>query len=325
MHKDPTVSIDPEIRHFLDELRAGWAAHPPFSSMSYPEQRRVADLVRARWNEGGPAMARTTERVLDAGAGELRVRMHLPEGVAEPAPTLVYLHGGGFTLFSIDSHDRLMREYAAQAGVAVLGVDYPLAPEHKYPVAIDRIEALLLWIKDHGSELGIDPARIALGGDSAGANMSFGIVQRLLKCGERDLVRAILANYGGYGREISDEAEERFGGEAAIMSRAEAYEYYGNYLNGDAEIDDPHVYALKGDLTGFPPVLLVTPECDILTEQGLAMAAHLEACGVDVESRIYPGAIHSFLEAMSVSAVARQAVADGSAFVRARIGEGAAR
>jgi acetyl esterase len=314
------MNLDPEVRHFLDELRAGWAAHPPFASLSYPEQRRVADAVRARWNEGGPEMVRTVERKLDPGAGLLRIRLHVPEGVSTPAPTLVYLHGGGFTLFSIDSHDRLMREYAQAAGVAVLGVDYPLAPEHKYPIALDRVEALLLWLKANGVELGIDATRLALGGDSAGANMSFGIVQRLLARGERDLVRAILANYGGYDSEISDEAEERFGGPDAIMSRAEAYEYYANYLNGDDQIDDPHVYALKGDLTGFPPVFLVTPACDILTEHGIAMDAHLRSFGVDTRSKVYPGAIHGFLEAMSVSAVAREALADGAAFVCEQIG-----
>ena len=83
-------------------------------------------------------MARTVERVFDPGAGPLRIRVYLPEGARETAPALVYLHGGGFTLFSIDTHDRLMREYAAAGGFAVVGVDSPLSPEHKYPVALDR-------------------------------------------------------------------------------------------------------------------------------------------------------------------------------------------
>jgi len=104
------------------------------------------------------------------------------------------------------------------------------------------------------------------------------------------------------------------------MSRAEAYEYYANYLNGDAEAEDPQVYALKADVAGFPSVFLVTAERDILAEQGMAMDAHLRAAGVDVRHRIYPGAIHSFIEAMSVSAVAREAVADGAAFVAERLG-----
>lgn len=315
------MSIDPEIDRFLQEMRAGWAQHPPFDSLSFPERRAVAEAVRARWNVGGPVMAQTLERRFDPGAGELRIRVHRPAGASEPAPALVYLHGGGFTLFSIDTHDRLMREYADQAGVAVIGVDYPLSPEHKYPVALDRIEALMLWLKDHGSELGIDPARIALGGDSAGANMSFGIVQRLRARGAGGLVRAILSNYGGYDSSISDDAEARFGGEASIMSRSEAEEYYANYLNGDAEAGDPHVYPILADLAGFPPVFLVIAEADILAEQGVAMDRRLREAGVDVQTRIYPGAIHSFLEAMSVAAVARAAIADGAAFVKARLQE----
>ena len=314
------MSTDPEIRFFLDELRSGWAQHPPFDTLTFPERRRVAEQVRASWNEGGPEMARTIERSFDPGAGELRIRVHRPAGVAEPAPALVYLHGGGFTLFSIDSHDRLMREYAEQGRFAVIGVDYPLAPEHKYPVALDRIEALLLWIQSHGAELGVDPSRIALGGDSAGANMSFGLVQRLHARGERTLVRAVLANYGGYDSTISDDAEARFGGDASIMSRSEAEEYYANYLNGQDEADDPHVYPIRADLKGFPPVFLVIAECDILAEQGIAMDARLREAGVETLSQVYPGAIHSFLEAMSVSAVARAAIADGASFVRDKLG-----
>src|SRR5690606_8787918 len=153
-----------------------------------------------------------SERVFDPGAGELRIRVYRPEGAEASAPALVYLHGGGFTLFSIDTHDRLMREYAAAGGFVVIGVDYPLAPEHKYPVALDRIEAFMLWLKDHGGELGVDPARIAMGGDSAGANLSFTTTLRLRERGDMGLVRAILSNYGGFSAHLSDEAEARFGG-----------------------------------------------------------------------------------------------------------------
>jgi len=313
------LSIDPELGFFLKELRAGWSKYPPFDRLTFPERRRVAESVRARWNVGGPQMARTIERRFDPGAGELRIRVHLPVESTEPMPALVYLHGGGFTLFSIDSHDRLMREYAQQGCFAVIGVDYPLAPEHKYPVALDRIEQFLLWIKGHGVELGVDPARIALGGDSAGANMSFATGLRLRARGEARLLRAILSNYGGYDSSISDMAESRFGGDTSIMSRSEAEEYYGNYCNGQNEADDPHVYPIRADLSGFPPVFLVIAECDILAEQGIAMASRLREAGVETHSRTYPGAIHSFLEAMSVSGVARAAIADGASFVRDKL------
>ena len=301
-------------------MRAGWAEHPPLAAMSFPEQRAVAETVRSRWSSGGAEMARTVERIFDPGAGDLRVRLYLPKGAEQPAPTLIYLHGGGFTLFSIDTHDRLMREYADRGGFAVLGIDYPLSPEARYPVALDRIEALMLWLKRHGGTLGIDPARMAMGGDSAGANLSFATTLRLRERGEAGLVRAILSNYGFFTTEVSDEAEARFGGPGSIMDRAEAQQYYANYLNHPGEAADPFACPIHAKLTGFPPVFLVIPECDLVAEHSTAMEVRLRAAGVEARSKIYRGATHSFLEAMSISALACEAIDDGAAFVREQLG-----
>ncbi|MBN8843140.1 MAG: alpha/beta hydrolase [Sphingomonadales bacterium] len=313
--------IDPEIRLFLNEMKARWAQHPPFETLDFPQQRAVSEKVRERWAEGGPVMAETIEREFDAGAGALRLRIHRPAGVEAPAPALVYLHGGGFTLFSIDTHDRLMREYAAAGGFIVIGVDYPLSPEHKYPVALDRIEALMLWLGAHGDQWGVDPEWLAIGGDSAGANLSFATALRLRARGEGGRVRAILSNYGYFTPDVSDEAEAQFGGPGSIMDRAEAQNYYANYFSDwDREKDDPLACPILADLGALPPVLLVIPECDLLTEQSIAMAARLEEAGVDVTATTYPGATHSFLEAMSVAQVARDAIADGAAFVRRSLG-----
>ena len=314
------IELDPEIRRFLDEMRAGWADHPPFETMSFPDQRTTAEQVRARWSRGGPEMARTIERTFDPGAGDLRIRVYVPKGAAEPAPALVYLHGGGFTLFSIDTHDRVMREYAERGGFAVIGVDYPLSPEAKYPVALDRIEALMLWLKAHGGELGIDPARMAMGGDSAGANLSFATTLRLRERGELPLVHAILSNYGYFSTRISDEAEAQFGGPGSIMDRIEALQYFANYLSHSGEADDPFACPLHADLADFPPVFLVVPECDVLAEQSIAMEARLNAAGAAAHSKIYRGATHSFLEAMSVSALAREGLQDGASFIRNYLG-----
>ena len=314
------VTIDPEIGFFLAEMKKGWAQHPPFDTLDFPGQRAVSEQVRARWTQDGPVMAGTRELVFDPGAGVLRVRIYRPAGADTPAPALVYLHGGGFTLFSIDTHDRLMREYADAAGLVVIGVDYPLSPEHKYPVALDRIEALMLWLKAQGGTWGVDPARIAIGGDSAGANLSFAAALRLRARGELGMVRAILSNYGYFSAEVSDEAEARFGGPGSIMDRAEALSYYANYLGDwDAGVRDPMACPLLADMSGMPPVFLVIPECDILAEQSLAMATWLRGAGVDTRVTIYPGATHSFLEAMSVAEVARRAIRDSAGFLRSHL------
>lgn len=312
--------LDPEIEAFLEGMRQGWAAHPPFASLSFPEQRAVAEQVRAQWVAGGPEMARTIDRTFDPGAGELRIRVHIPAGAADPSPALIYIHGGGFTLFSIDTHDRVMREYADRGGFAVIGVDYPLSPEARYPEALNRIEGLLNWLADRGGELGIDPARMALGGDSAGANLSFATALRLRARGRIGQVRAILSNYGYFIAEVSDEAEARFGGPGSIMDRAEALQYFTNYFDRHEDAADPQACPLLADLTDFPPVLLVVPECDILAEQSFAMEARLRAAGVAADSIVYSGATHSFLEAMSVAGVARRGLEDGARFIAAHLG-----
>ena len=312
--------LDPDLRQFVLQMREDWKAWPPLETMSFPDQRIAAERVRERWSRGGPDMAVTEDFTFDFGAGDLGIRIHRPVSTDALLPAMVYIHGGGFTLFSNNTHDRLMRDYAAQAQVTVIGVDYPLAPETKYPVALDRIEALMLWLAAHAERWKIDPDRIMLGGDSAGGNLSFATFMRLRDQGAAGIVKAILSNYGGFSSSISDEAEARFGGPGSIMDRAEARQYWKNYLRSEADETDPQACPIHADLTGFPPVLLVVPELDIVAEHSLAMNERLKAAGVPVECKVYPGAIHSFLEAMSISSLARQAIADGAAFIREAVG-----
>ena len=308
--------MDPEIHRFVQTMQADWQRFPSFASMTLSEQRAAAETVRARWRSGGPRMADTRELTFDPGGGELKVRIYRPDADDRAAPALVYLHGGGFTLFSIDTHDRLMREYAAAGRFAVIGVDYPLSPEFKYPVALDRLEALLLWIKVNGRRWGIDPERVAIGGDSAGGNLAFAVSLRLRDRDELRLINAILSNYGGFSPTISDQSESRFGGPGSIMDRAEAEQYWRNYLRTPDDVSDPYACPLLADLHSFPPAMLIVPELDLVAEHSLEMQRRLEAAGVSVECNVYPGAVHSFLEAMAISFLARQAIADGAGFVR---------
>ena len=132
--------LDPEIRAFVAEMKAGFSQYPPFSHLTFAGARAVAEAVRLPWRQGGPVMASTDERRIGTDAGEVRVRIHRPDRgrTAGIAPALVYLHGGGWTLFSLDTHDRVMREYAQRAGVIVVGVDYALSPEAKFPKALEQ-------------------------------------------------------------------------------------------------------------------------------------------------------------------------------------------
>jgi acetyl esterase len=313
--------IDPEIAIFVDQVSAAWAQHPPFTSLPIEEARRVAEQVRAPWRAEGPQMARTSDHGIPTSTGPLHARLYNP-GLSLPAPALIYLHGGGFILFSIDTHDRLMREYAAAGRFLVLGVDYPLSPEARYPAALDQIVELVEWLHSGGgATLGIDPHRLAIGGDSAGGNLSVATALRLRDRGKANALRGLLLNYGAFGTDCSDEAEARFGGPGAVLQRAEMNHYYEAYL-GEEGIAEPEPYAapLLAELSGLPPAFLAIPQCDLLAEQSFEMAARMKEAGVDVTSVVYPGATHSFLEAMSVARVARRAIADGANWVKAVLG-----
>lgn len=307
--------IDPEILLFAQRVSKAWAKHPPFMSLPIEEARRVAEQVRAPWRADGPKMARTTDYEVPTSSGPLRVRLYDP-GTEAPAPALIYLHGGGFMLFSIDTHDRLMREYAFAGKFLVLGVDYPLSPEARYPQALDQIVELVDWLFKNGAEtLGIDASRLAIGGDSAGGNLSVATALRLRDSGTPDRLKGLLLNYGAFATECSDEAEARFGGPDAVLQRSEMNHYYQSYLGIDGVARaDSYAAPLLADLEGLPPAFLAIPECDILAEQSYAMEKRMREAKVDVSSVIYRGATHSFLEAMSIAQVARQAIEDGASW-----------
>lgn len=304
--------LDPGIRSFIETMRADWAAFPPAETLSLPELRAAAEQVRARWTAGGPTMADTVERTIATDAGGVRIRVYRPQGAGAMAPALLYIHGGGFVLFSLDTHDRLMREYAAAAGVVVVGIDYPLSPEARFPVALDRIGAAARWIAAHGATIGVDPRRLAIGGDSAGANLAIATAVDLRGSVAFD---AILSNYGFFSTVVSDDAEARLGGADALLHRDELLGYARNYLTHAAQAADPRAFPLSADLAGLPPTLLLIPGLDVLAEQSVAMARRMRAAGVAAETVIYPGATHSFLEAMSIADLARRGIADGAAFL----------
>jgi acetyl esterase len=307
--------LEPEIRRFVQKTSEDYRRFGGEGPLSPAQARQVAERVREPWRQGGPEMAATREHLVPSRHGSVRVRVYAP--VAEPdGSALVYIHGGGWAIFSLDTHDRLMREYAARAGVIVVGVDYALSPEAKFPVAHEQCVDVLLWLADHGRELGIDPHRIAVGGDSAGGNLAVGAALALRDANRAGLVKALLLNYASFGGDFSEEYHVRYGGPGYMLSSDEVGGFINNYLDRPEDRSDRRVRIVDADLTGLPATFMAVPECDLLSCQSLEMAPRFRAAGVPLRAEIYAGATHSFLEAMSISPIANRALDDEAAWLR---------
>ena len=307
--------LDPDIRRFIRTIALAGTQHSGSDSAPYPQRRRWAEEAREPWRQGGPAMLETREYSVPTRHGPVRARIHRPDSGILPG--LVYLHGGGWTLFSIDTHDRVMREYAARAGCCVIGIDYALSPEQKFPVPLEQTVDVVNWLAEQGPALGIDAQRLAIGGDSAGANLS---VAACLLRRDQDAVpplQAMLLNYGAFVSQCSADACRRYGGPEYMLGCEEMGEYWRNYMRTDADAEDPLVCPLLASLDGLPPAFLAIAECDVLAEQNVEMALRLRDAGVPTHSVVYAGASHSFIEAMSIAAVSNQALADASAWLEA--------
>ena len=306
--------LDPDVRRFILRLAAENARHPGFDSATVSQLRRWTAEARAPWRQGGPAMLATQEFAVPTRHGAVRVRIHRPS--AGILPGLIYLHGGGWTLFSIDTHDRVMREYAARADCCVVGIDYALSPEQKFPVPLEQVVDVVDWLAGYGHELKIDPARLAIGGDSAGANLSIAACLVRRDRASNPPLRAMLFNYGAFAAKSSADACRRYGGPEYMLGCEEMSQYWRNYMRSDADGEDPLVCPLLASLAGLPPAFLAIAECDILAEQNIAMTQRLREYNVPAESIVYPGASHSFIEAMSIAAVSNDALSDASEWLK---------
>ncbi|QPM91988.1 alpha/beta hydrolase [Pseudooceanicola algae] len=311
---DPLATLDPDIATFVRQMTQDAAAHPRRDRVPVTQAREIAEGVRKRWTAGGPAMAEISDHVVPTRHGDLPMRLYRPNDRAT-GPALVYLPGGGWTLFSIDTHDRLMREYAARTGMVVLGLDYSRAPEAKFPQAIEEIRDATLWLGTAGAALGINPDALLIGGDSAGANLAVAVSLHLRDEGQ-DAYRGMVLNYGVFDPNSLRASGLRFGAGDLPLSSHLMQWFTWQYIRSDADLTDPRLRVLSADLSHLPPAMMVVADHDILLDENLDMARALKAAGVSVELKVYQGTVHSFLEAMSIAPVAVRALDDTARWIK---------
>lgn len=302
--------LDPDIAAFRDALVAGYASYPELADADWPRRRAIAGAVRARWSEGGPRMAQRRDFTVPTRHGPVALRLLRPEGAAAEGPALLYIHGGGFVTFSLDTHDRLMREYAQRAGVTVIGIDYALSPEVRWPTALHQIV---------DAAAALDVSRLALGGDSAGANLALAAAMAIRDGGGAHIA-ALLLNYGFFGADFDTPSQARFGGPDELLTTQELDGFLHDYLDGTQGWNDPLALPALGTFHALPPSFHAVAQCDPLADAALDMARRMRAAGNAAEAKLYPGACHSFLEAVSISPLADAALDDAAAWLRGVLG-----
>ena len=286
------MPLDPRAKRFLDTLAASGAA----STLALTVEQRRHSLAQLLSFAGPlPTVGGVEERTFPRPAASLRVRIYAPAGVGahEVLPGLVYFHGGGLVAGSLETHDGICRALAAASRCRLLSVDYRLAPEHSFPAAIDDGLAATWWVATHAAELGLDPDRLGVCGDSAGATLAAVVCQSAAALGQPRLAcQFLLCPIMDYAAESDS---RRSLAQGYLIDRATLEHDLRHYLGPEADRADPRVSPLRAPgVMNLPPTVIHTAEFDPLRDEGAAYAERLRAAGVKITYRCHPGMIHLF-------------------------------
>jgi acetyl esterase len=311
MMSETTDYVDPETAAIMREING--AGLPPVSDLSVAAARAQSEEGNRAWNQDPPALASVTELTMPGPDGPVRLRHYRPREAAS-LPLVIYLHGGGFVLCSLDTHDRVMRLLALDSDAAVIGVDYRRAPEHPFPMPLDDCVAAIRWIRREAAALGVDADRLVVAGDSAGANLALASLLDLRAAGETGGIRGGALFYGCFWRRLDTPAHARFGDGSWRLGTAEMRWFWQHYLGDTAA--DPRAEPLHADLRGLPPLYLTAAALDPLYDDTIELDRRLEAAGVTRQLEVYPGLVHGFMQWTPRCTAARAAVRDAGQAIR---------
>jgi acetyl esterase len=296
--------LHPKARAIVDQI----ATLPQLPTLTPVEARgRPVPL------EAAPeAVGSVTARAIPGAGGPMAVRIYRPKDALGAA--LVYFHGGGWVVGSLDSADGSCRALANRSRCLVISIDYRLAPETKFPGAVEDAFAAVRWVADHAADLRIDPARVAVGGASAGGNLAAAVA---LVARDREGPAIAFQLLTVPVTELSSRADShREFAEGYGLTAADMTWYGTHYVRTPADADDPYASVLRADLHGMPPAFVITAECDPLRDDGEAYAERLRAAGIAARYKRYPGMFHGFMGFPGTLPEAAEAFQDGGAALR---------
>lgn len=295
-----TLDVEMQLLLRLQRLEG-----PPAESLPLAQARRQV-VASSRLVGGRHPIGAVTERSIEGPVGPIGLRFYTPRGLTGASPALMYVHGGGFMHGGLDSHDSVCRQLAEQAQVRVVAVDYRLAPEAPFPAAFEDVLAAWTWVNAHAAGIGIDPDRIAIGGDSAGGNLSAVIALHAVRSKTvAPAFQLLIYPVTAFGQPTKsrDTYAEGFYLTRTYIELADEL-----YLVGDEDLTDPRLSPLLNDPTGVAPAHLVTAGFDPLLDEGEAYADRLREAGVPVEYHCEEGLIHAFANMGGVGSAAPSAI-----------------
>lgn len=310
------MPVVPEIQAVLDQINA---SPLDFDTLDAPTMRQLYEALTA--TDGEPvAVADVRDTTAPGAGGDIPVRVYRPDGDG-PAPVLVWYHGGGWVIGSVAASDPTARKLCARAGVVVVSVEYRLAPEHPHPAAVDDAWDALRWVADNAADLGGDPERIAVGGDSAGGNLAALVALKARDEGGPRLRHQLLV-YPGVDLTMAHPSIDE-NGEGYFLTKATMDWFIGHYLGTEGEHGDARDPAISplhaADLSGVAPAQVLTAEFDPLRDEGDAYATRLAEAGVDVVHVPGPGLVHGFFGMGAISPDADAAAVAAAERLRAAL------
>jgi len=306
------MSLDPQTKLLLEQLAA--AGVPPLETMSPDAARQAFMMPHAELEEVG----KVEDLRIPGPETEIPVRVYYPKDAGLNLPALVYYHGGGWVVGNIQSHDDICRILTNRANCVTISVDYRLAPEHKFPAAVEDSYSAIEYVYEHAADFQIDKKRIAVGGDSAGGNLAV-VIPHIAKEKNNPPICFQLLIYPSTNLGGEPTASMRENSEGYFLEKGTMEWFRDCYIRGSEDLTNPLLSPiLNEDFTGLPPALVITAQYDPLRDEGEQYAAKLAAAGVDAEHVRYDGTIHGFVSMSAVIGQGKDALEkSGSALRRA--------
>lgn len=321
--------INPQMKDVLakeDEL----AGDANDTSVGFEKMRENYVAGRAYWTEGGPVMAEKLDATIAGPHGDIPVRYYYPtaeavsgrEAKTASTPAIVYVHGGGFVLGNLDTHDRVCRILAEKTGVILVAVDYRLSPEAKFPSAVEEVAAVASYLHEQGAQHGIDGNRLSFAGDSGGAHLNLAATMYLREeKGDSSFVTCLLLYYGWFG--LSDSSSMRLlGGPWDGLTEEDWKFYMGLYADDQTKLlESPYANLFLNDMTrDMPACYIAAAEYDPLRDDSATLAAICKQYDIPHRYEVFEGVIHAFLHYTKMLDAANDALEHGATFYRQQMG-----